>query len=51
MEALERRSNNAEALLVYDRLRVLLRDQLGAAPSPAVQGVYRRLLDPTATTP
>ena len=44
MEALERRSNNAEALLAYDRLRVLLRDELGTAPGPAVQDVYRRLL-------
>jgi DNA-binding SARP family transcriptional activator len=44
MEALEQRSNNAEALLVYDRLRVLLRDELGVAPSPAVQSVYGRLL-------
>jgi DNA-binding SARP family transcriptional activator len=34
MEALEQRTNNAEALLVYDRLRVLLRDELGVAPSP-----------------
>jgi DNA-binding SARP family transcriptional activator len=50
MEALERRSNNAEALLVYDRLRVLLRDELGIAPSPAVQSVYRRLLGKTTTT-
>jgi DNA-binding SARP family transcriptional activator len=50
MEALERRSNNAEALLVYDRLRVLLRDELGIAPSPAVQSVYRRLLGTTTTT-
>jgi SARP family transcriptional regulator, regulator of embCAB operon len=49
MEALERRSNNAEALLVYDRLRVLLRDELGTAPSPAVQGVYRRLLGRATT--
>lgn len=47
MEALEQRSNNAEALLVYDRLRVLLRDELGIAPSPAVQRVYRRLLGDT----
>ena len=37
MEALERRGNVAEALRVYDRLRVLLRDELGIAPSPAVQ--------------
>jgi SARP family transcriptional regulator, regulator of embCAB operon len=50
MEALERRGNVAEALLVYDRLRVLLRDELGIPPSPAVQAVYRRLLDaPTKT--
>jgi DNA-binding SARP family transcriptional activator len=50
MEALERRSNNAEALLVYDRLRVLLRDELGIGPGPAVQSVYRRLLGNTTTT-
>jgi DNA-binding SARP family transcriptional activator len=50
MEALERHGNNAEALLVYDRLRVLLRDELGIAPSAAVQTVYRRLLGKTTTT-
>jgi DNA-binding SARP family transcriptional activator len=48
MEALERRGNVAEALRVYDRLRVLLREELGIAPSPAVQRVYRRLLGETA---
>jgi DNA-binding SARP family transcriptional activator len=51
MEALERRGNVAEALLAYDRLRVLLRNDLGIAPSPGVQGIYRRLLDETTTTP
>jgi DNA-binding SARP family transcriptional activator len=51
MEALEQRSNNAEALLVYDRLRVLLREELGTAPGPAVQSVYRRLLGTATTTP
>jgi SARP family transcriptional regulator, regulator of embCAB operon len=51
MEALEQRGNVAEALLVYDRLRVLLRDELGSAPSQSVQSVYRRLLgDAPATT-
>jgi SARP family transcriptional regulator, regulator of embCAB operon len=50
MEALARRGNAAEALLVYDRLRILLRDELGIAPGPAVQSVYRRLLDDTTTT-
>jgi len=50
MEALERRGNVAEALLAYDRLRVLLRDELGVAPSPAVQSVHRRLLGETTRT-
>jgi len=44
MEALERSGNVAEALLAYDRLRLLLRDELGITPGPAVQSVYRRLL-------
>jgi DNA-binding SARP family transcriptional activator len=50
IEALERNSNTAEALLVYDRLRVLLRDELGIAPSPDLQSVHRRLLGKTTTT-
>jgi DNA-binding SARP family transcriptional activator len=44
MEALERGGNGAEALRVYDRLRITLRDELGVAPSSAVQEVHRRLL-------
>jgi SARP family transcriptional regulator, regulator of embCAB operon len=44
MEALERSGNVAEALRAYDRLRVMLRNELGVGPSPAVQTVYRRLL-------
>ena len=44
MEALERRGNVAEALRAYERLRVLLREELGIAPSPAVQAVHQRLL-------
>lgn len=44
MEALEKQGNMAEALRVYDRLRLLLREELGAAPSPAVQRVHERLL-------
>jgi SARP family transcriptional regulator, regulator of embCAB operon len=44
MEALERRGNPAEALRAYERLRALLRTELGVAPSPAVQAVHRRLL-------
>jgi pentatricopeptide repeat protein len=45
MEALARRGNVAEALRAYERLRGLLRDELGIAPSPTVQGVHRRLLE------
>jgi SARP family transcriptional regulator, regulator of embCAB operon len=44
MEALERRGNLAEALRAYERLRVLLREELGVAPSPTIQAVHRRLL-------
>jgi DNA-binding SARP family transcriptional activator len=51
MEALERSGNVAEALRVYDRLRIMLRDELGIAPSPVVQTVYRRLLGETTATP
>jgi DNA-binding SARP family transcriptional activator len=49
MEALERSGNVAEALRVYDRLRLMLRDELGIAPGPAVRAVYRRLLGETTT--
>jgi len=50
IEALERRGNVAEALLACDRLRVLLRDELGIAPGPAMQRLHRRLLSEGATT-
>ena len=51
MEALERSGNVAEALRAYDRLRIMLRDELGIAPSPPVQTVYRRLLgEPTTNS-
>ena len=45
MEALARRGNVAEALRAYERLRVLLREELGVAPSSTVQAVHRRLLE------
>jgi DNA-binding SARP family transcriptional activator len=50
MQALERRGNVAEALLAYDRLRVLLRDDLGIAPSPAMQAMHQRLMDGPAAS-
>jgi len=36
--------NRAEALRAYERLRVMLADELGADPSPAVQAVYLEAL-------
>jgi len=44
MEALAARDNAAEALRVYDRLRVLLREELGVAPGAAAQDLHRGLL-------
>jgi SARP family transcriptional regulator, regulator of embCAB operon len=44
MRALELRGDVAEALLVHDRLRRVLRDELGLAPSREVQHVVERLL-------
>jgi DNA-binding SARP family transcriptional activator len=44
METLAARGNAAEALVVYDGLRVKLRDELGASPSAATQELHRRLL-------
>jgi DNA-binding SARP family transcriptional activator len=44
MEALEARGNVAEALRIYDALRVLLHEELGVAPGRAAQELHRRLL-------
>jgi SARP family transcriptional regulator, regulator of embCAB operon len=44
MRALAARGNVAEALAAYERLRILLRDELGVDPSEAVQQTYLRLL-------
>ena len=44
MRALAASGNVAEALAAYERLRILLRDELGADPSEAVQDAYVRLL-------
>lgn len=44
MESLDRRGNRAEALRVYETLRTLLREELGASPSAATQELHRRLL-------
>jgi DNA-binding SARP family transcriptional activator len=44
MAVLAARGNQAEALRVYERLRVLLREELGAAPAGETQELHRRLL-------
>jgi DNA-binding SARP family transcriptional activator len=44
MQAQARRGNVAEAMQTYDRLRVLLRDELGTTPSPGVARLHERLL-------
>ena len=44
MEVLAVQGNVAEALLTYEQLRRLLREDLGAAPGPATQALHKRLL-------
>ena len=44
MEVHEASGNPAEALRSFDELRQRLRDELGAAPGPAVMAVHQRLL-------
>lgn len=51
MRAFAERGNPAEALRVYDRLRTVLRDELGAAPGVETQLLHRRLLAPAARAP
>ena len=48
MEALAARGEVAEALAAYERLRILLRDELGMAPGEAVRALHTRLLDGSA---
>jgi DNA-binding SARP family transcriptional activator/tetratricopeptide (TPR) repeat protein len=51
IEALASHGNVAEAMRVFERLRVLLRDELGTAPSPEAIAVYERLLSPPSGPP
>jgi DNA-binding SARP family transcriptional activator len=44
METLEAAGDPAEALRVYERLRRMLRDELGTTPSASTQAVHQRLL-------
>jgi DNA-binding SARP family transcriptional activator len=44
MQVLAAGGNVAEALAAYERLRVLLREELGVNPSQAVQDAHTKLL-------
>jgi DNA-binding SARP family transcriptional activator len=44
MQALAARGNVAEALSVYERARVVLRDELGISPGPAIHEIHATLL-------
>jgi DNA-binding SARP family transcriptional activator len=44
IEVLVAMGNEAEAVMVYDRMRRLLRDELGIAPGNATQALYKNLL-------
>ena len=44
MRALSASGNVAEVLAAYERLRILLREELGVDPGEAVQKEYVRLL-------
>jgi SARP family transcriptional regulator, regulator of embCAB operon len=44
MQALAARGNNAEAVRVYERLRQLLREELGVSPSAPTQALHRDLI-------
>ena len=46
MDALAARGNVAEGMRVFERLRTLLRDELGTAPSPEAIAAHERLLRP-----
>lgn len=44
IEVHARRGNVAEATLTYDRVRALLRDELGTTPSPALSAMHEALV-------
>ena len=48
IRALSAHGNVAEAMRMFERLRGLLRDELGTVPSPEAIGFYERLLTPAA---
>ena len=51
MEILRARGNVAEALRAYEDVRVLLREELGTSPGPALVALYEQLLRDDAPQP
>lgn len=51
MGALEAQGNVAEALRIFERLRTLLRDELGVTPSPDAIAAHQSLLRPGSASP
>src|SRR6185436_15178603 len=53
MEVLAARGNQAEALRAFEDARVLLREELGSSPGPALVALHERLLreEPSAAAP
>jgi len=51
ISVLEARGNVAEALLAFEEVRALLREELGAAPGPELLALHERLLQPRAPAP
>jgi DNA-binding SARP family transcriptional activator len=47
MQALAAKGNTADALRVYERLAAVLREELGADPSPTTRDLHRSLLEST----
>ena len=45
MRALAGQGNSAEALVVYEQMRVRLREELGAIPGPELQTLHGELLN------
>ncbi len=48
IRTLQARGNIAEALLAYEDVRTLLREELGTAPGPELLALHERLLNPDA---
>jgi DNA-binding SARP family transcriptional activator len=44
MRTLAATGNLAEAILAYDQLRILLREELGIPPAPELQALHTELL-------